>query len=320
MTKPTQPSVTQSQLGQHTNYPKHYDPGQLFPIPRAESRATLGHQPHWIGADIWTAFEVSWLDPKGKPVVAIASFSFDQGNPNLIESKSFKLYLNSFNQSHFQSAEEVVAHWQTDLSKACGGHVDIHLALPLAWADTRLIPLKGDCVDHLEVTIQHYQPQASLLRCAEHKATDKGSSDGTDVATVAEGNATTGAAAAAEAATTEATAPYHILYSNLLRSNCPVTNQPDWGTVVVAYRGPRLDPQAFLQYIVSYREHNGFHELCVEQIYGDILSQCQPEELFVMARYTRRGGLDINPWRASHQRIANAMQELREPFGRLARQ
>lgn len=186
--------------------------------------------------------------------------------------------------------DEVVARLTEDLSQAAGGAVKVFLQPSHEWSDSKLTPLIGSCVDMLDVEITHYQPNPDLLTLSE-TATAPERVDG-----------------------------LHILYSDLLKSNCPVTNQPDWGTVILAYRGNTIDPASFLKYIVSFREQNGFHELCVEEIYCDVMQRCQPEELFVMARYTRRGGLDINPWRASSEAIAESLSSLREPFHRLARQ
>ena len=284
--------ISDSNLGSKTSYPEHYDPNQLFPIARVETRrgSRAESTPAWIGGDIWTAFEISWLDSKGKPVVAIASFEFAKSNPYLIESKSFKLYLNSFNQQQFDSVDKVIEVLEQDLSKAAEGTVKVQLLLSHKWHQCTIINALGNCVDELDVVIDSYEPKPELLTLADKKLR---SADSEQV---------------------------HILYSNLLKSNCPVTDQPDWGTVIIAYRGQPIDPAAFLKYIVSYRQHNGFHELCVEEIYCDILRHCMPEALFVCARYTRRGGLDINPWRASDESILDSVAELLKPFSRLARQ
>ncbi|PMC18153.1 NADPH-dependent 7-cyano-7-deazaguanine reductase QueF [Oligella urethralis] len=286
--------ISDSNLGQTTQYPNQYDPSLLFPIARVVTRedSRAANTPNWIGADLWTAFEISWLDSRGKPVVAIASFDFAVSNPYLIESKSFKLYLNSFNQSKFDAPEQVIERMTKDLSQAAGGKVTIQLLSPQAWQDAQIIEPLGDCVDDLAISIDCYDANPALLQLLDSE-------------TDAEG---------------EQAEQARILYSNLLKSNCPVTNQPDWGTVIIAYQGQTIDPAAFLRYIVSYRQHNGFHELCVEEIYCDLMKYCAPEALFVMARYTRRGGLDINPWRASSQAIIKGMEQLLTPFNRLARQ
>lgn len=286
--------ISDSQLGQQTVYPSQYDPNQLFPIARSETRrgSRAEAKPEWIGSDIWTAFELSWLDAKGKPVVAIASFEFEQSNPYLIESKSFKLYLNSFNQSKFDAPEQLIELMTQDLSKAAGGKVTIQLLPAQSWQDCQIIELLGDCVDDLAIAIDCYEPNPALLHLLDRE-TDAEPEDSEQL---------------------------QILYSNLLKSNCPVTNQPDWGTVIIAYQGQAIDPASLLRYIVSYRQHNGFHELCVEEMYCDLLQRCAPKELFVSARYTRRGGLDINPWRASSKAITKGVEQLLAPFNRLARQ
>ncbi len=251
-------------LGHAVNYPKTYDASVLFAIERANNRANLGPLPDWHGSDIWTAYELSWLNPKGKPVVAMGLFTVPHNTPRLIESKSFKLYLNSFNESRFDSLEQVISIMQKDLEAACGGPMGIKIT-PLQPGQTELCAaLSGESIDDQDVEITHYHPTPGLLRC-----------DPTRTATEA-------------------------LTSDLLKSNCPVTGQPDWGSVQITYTGPKIDRAALLQYIVSLRQHNEFHEHCVETLFCDIWRECKPVALTVYARYTRRGGLDINPWRSSH--------------------
>lgn len=250
-------------LGHIVNYPKTYDASVLFAIQRSINRATLGATPAWFGADIWTAYELSWLNKKGKPVVAMGRFTIPHDSPNLIESKSFKLYLNSFNESQFDNLDQVMALMQKDLDAACGGHVDIDIQLLHPGLSELCRGLEGQSIDGLDVEINRYQPAPELLQC------DSG------------------------------TVVSETLTSDLLKSNCPVTGQPDWGSVQVRYTGPKIDPASLLQYIVSLRHHNEFHEHCVETLYCDIWRMCQPTSLQVYARYTRRGGLDINPWRSS---------------------
>lgn len=252
-----------SLLGRDTAYPTHYDPSLLFAIPRAHGRAELalpGALP-FAGHDRWHAYELSWLDARGKPHVATATFVVPCDSPNLVESKSLKLYLNSLNAHRF--AHEADA-WRTiadDLSHAAGATVAVTPGLP-PWVD--VADDAATCIDALEVSIDDYgPPDASLL-------------------------------AIADAGVVEET-----LRSDLLKSNCPVTGQPDWASVRIAYRGPRIDRAALLRYLVSFRDHAGFHEQCVERIFVDVLARCAPETLSVEARYTRRGGLDINPWRAT---------------------
>ncbi|MFN7183074.1 MAG: NADPH-dependent 7-cyano-7-deazaguanine reductase QueF [Thermomonas haemolytica] len=251
-----------SPLGRDTAYPSGYDPSLLYPIPRAPARAQLGLTGAlpFVGVDRWQAFELSWLDGRGKPCVATATVHVPAGSPWLIESKSLKLYLNSLNATRFDHAAAVRARVEADLSAAAGAPVA--MAFGLAPMDDA----GGDAtsIDALDIAIDHYgPPDAALLR------------------------------AEADAVVEE------TLVSALLKSNCPVTGQPDWADLTVAYRGPRIDRAGLLRYIVGFREHAGFHEQCVEQIFMDLLARCAPQWLSVEARYTRRGGLDISPWRGS---------------------
>ncbi len=261
----TNPELHQAPLGKETHYPDQYDPTLLFPIPRSGGRSQLSLQPHpqWYGADIWNAYELSWLNPKGKPQVAMARFTFEAAAPNIIESKSFKLYLNSFNQTRLDSTESLLARLQQDLSAASGAPVSIQLIEPAGFARQAIEDLDGTLLDELDIAPSQYEPDASLLQCRPE------------------------------------TIVQETLVSNLLKSNCPVTRQPDWGSLQIRYEGPAIDHVSLLEYIISYRNHDGFHEQCVEQVFCDIIKQCQPVKLFVYARYTRRGGLDINPWRST---------------------
>ncbi|WP_160153182.1 NADPH-dependent 7-cyano-7-deazaguanine reductase QueF [Microbulbifer sp. ALW1] len=253
-------------LGQETRYESKYNPALLHPIPRAVSRAQLGLDGDALpfsGADEWWGFELSWLNRKGVPQVAVARFRFAASSPFMIESKSFKLYLNSLNQSEFESREAVCGVLEQDLSAAAGSDVAVTL-YDVESPELAVHAPAGTCVDHQDIEARQYQPDAGLLRLA---------SDGETVA--------------------------ETLYSHLLRSNCPVTGQPDWATVSIEYTGPALDRQALLAYIISFREHQDFHEHCVERIYCDLQQLADFEYLTVCARYTRRGGLDINPLRTS---------------------
>ena len=259
----THKELDHAPLGHTVSYPKTYDASVLFSIGRAGNRALLGDLPPWHGADIWTAYELSWLNPKGKPVVAMGLFIIPQDTPNLIESKSFKLYLNSFNESRFESLEQVLALMQHDLDAASGGKVKIGIELLRPEQALECCGLVGESIDGLDVEITHYQPAPEILRCDPK------------------------------------TLVTETLTSDLLKSNCPVTGQPDWGSVQISYTGPKIDRETLLQYIVSLRQHNEFHEHCVETLYCDIWQKCRPTSLTVYARYTRRGGLDINPWRSS---------------------
>ncbi len=261
----THPTAADSQLGQPTDYAGHYDPRRLFPIPRAGNRAGLALQDVPLhGVDVWNAYELSWLDRRGKPAVALAELRVPASTPNLIESKSLKLYLNGFMQTRMDGAEAVAARMVDDLSAAAGGPVSVQLQPLSALRGAGLDELDGECIDDIDIDVTDYaHPQRAMLRVA-------------DPAPVSE-----------------------QLVSHLLKSNCPVTGQPDWASVQIAYAGPRLDRAALLCYLIAYREHAEFHEHCVEQIFCDLWQQLQPLRLSVYARYTRRGGLDINPFRSS---------------------
>ncbi len=260
-------------LGQQTDYVAHYDADLLFPIPRVDKWSEMGIESEklpFYGEDIWNAYEVSWLDKKGKPIVAIAEFRFPCDSPNIVESKSFKLYLNSFNQTHFDSQGEVMEVLSADLTKAAGA--DVTVIIRDLDAVESLVVIKPDyCIDSLDVEINAYHPDATLLKLAEVNS-------------------------AVEDSLIE-----ESLVSHLLKSNCPVTSQPDWGSVHIEYKGKAIDHASLLKYVISFREHTDFHEQCVERMFIDIMRQCQPESLLVSARYVRRGGLDINPYRASYE-------------------
>ena len=262
----------QSQLGKTSTYVDHYDASLLFPIPRAPKRAEIGvhGQPPFIGADLWTAYELSWLNARGKPQVALAQFTIPCDTPYMVESKSFKLYLNGFNQTVFDSAEAVQRQLREDLTAAVWrgepprSTVGVRVLLPAQWAQEKVASLAGLSLDRLDVECTDYQPAPHWLQA-------------------------------------DATQPpvEETLVSDLLKSNCLVTGQPDWGSVQIAYSGAPIDQAGLLRYLVSFREHAEFHEQCVERIFMDIWQRCRPTRLSVLARYTRRGGLDINPWRTS---------------------
>ena len=257
-------SSEQNPLGKTSAYPDQYDPGLLFPIDREESWKLSGEQRSevaFFGEDIWNGYEVSWLNCKGKPVVCMAEFRLPADTPFLIESKSFKLYLNSFNQSRYHDELQVKALMEQDLSRAAGGPVSVRFHGPDAVFPAAPV---ASLLDELDVDITDYSPNPALLQTAE------GNFDGWVV-------------------------------SHLLKSNCPVTGQPDWGSLYIHYRGKQIDEAGLLAYIVSLRQHQDFHEHCVERSFKDILQRCQPESLTVYARYVRRGGLDINPFRTTER-------------------
>lgn len=250
-------------LGREVAYPDRYDPSLLFPIPRAQARAEIGVDdaaPPFVGHDRWHAYELSWLDARGKPVVETATLTVPATSPQLIESKSLKLYLNSLNGARFESTGDVRAAIIADLSAAAGATVEVVFGLP-PFAEAAE---GAESIDGQDIAIDRYGPPDATLLAAD---------DGERVE--------------------------ETLHSALLKSNCPVTGQPDWAGVRIAYRGPRIDRAGLLRYLVSFRDHAGFHEQCVERIFVDLMARCRPDTLSVEARYTRRGGLDINPWRAT---------------------
>ena len=260
------PAAEHSPLGKASEYVATYTPALLFPIPRAAKWAELGLTAQTLpyqGVDLWNCYELSWWTPWGKPVVAIAEFAIPADSPNIIESKSFKLYLNSLNQSVFATRDDLAAVLQRDLSGAAGAPVIVRLRSLTEVEAEGIARLPGVCIDELEVVIEDYSsPQPELLRCEPGRVINES------------------------------------LHSHLLRSNCPVTGQPDWGTVVVEYAGAALDHGSFLRYLVSFRQHADFHEQCVERIFLDLQRLLKPQALTVYARYLRRGGLDINPYRS----------------------
>ena len=274
------PAAEHSPLGKSSEYISTYTPSLLFPIPRIAKWAELGLTAETLpyrGVDFWNCYELSWLLPSGKPVVAIGEFCIPADSPNIIESKSFKLYLNSLNQTPFASQVEVVSTLEKDLSAAAGKPVGVRIRSLKDIEAEGIVPVPGVCVDDLDVTVNSYdRPQPELLRCDESRVVEE------------------------------------ALHSHLLKSNCPVTSQPDWGSVAVEYRGAALDHASFLAYIVSFRQHSDFHEQCVERIFMDLQRLLKPEKLTVYARYVRRGGLDINPYRST--------EKLTLENGRLARQ
>ena len=270
-----------SQLGKSASYVDQYDASLLFPIPRAGKRTEIGvtAAAPFFGADMWTAFELSWLNLRGKPQVALAHITVPCETPNIVESKSFKLYLNSFNNTRFADADAVKTRLRADLSEAvwrdvtvgpsglvsAPASIGVRLLLPDQFDREPVFELDGLSLDRLDVECTQYTPAPHLINVLP-----------------------------GEAPVTE------VLVSNLLKSNCLVTGQPDWGSVQISYTGAPIDQEGLLQYLVSFRNHNEFHEQCVERIFMDIWRRAQPLKLAVYARYTRRGGLDINPFRTSY--------------------
>lgn len=267
-------------LGKTTDYRDTYDASLLQGVPRSLNRDPLGLKADNLpfhGADIWTLYELSWLNANGLPQVAVGQVELDYASLNLVESKSFKLYLNSFNQTRFASWDEVRSTLQRDLSACAQGAVSVTLYRVDELEGQPVAHFAGLCIDDQDIAIDNYEFDAALL-------TDAASGEVVE----------------------------ETLVSHLLKSNCLITHQPDWGSVQIQYRGSKIDREKLLRYLVSFRHHNEFHEQCVERIFTDIQRFCQPESLSVYARYTRRGGLDINPWRSNTDFVPAT--------GRLARQ
>lgn len=268
-------------LGKMSDYKSSYDAHLLQGVPRSLNRNELklnaAHLP-FVGFDLWNMYELSWLNSKGKPVVAtgIAKVPFD--SDNLIESKSFKLYLNSFNQTKFGSLDEVQKTLVADLSKCANKAVSVVLNDNLDKFEDKLGTFNGICLDALDIKIDNYQFTPDYLQdiCSAETVTE-------------------------------------TLYSHLLKSNCLITSQPDWGSVEISYTGRKLNREKLLRYLISFRQHNEFHEQCIERIYCDLMKFAQIDSLSVYARYTRRGGLDINPLRATNNsHVINNMRLLRQ--------
>ena len=273
-------SLKSLKLGQKTEYASQYDRTLLQPVPRALNRDGLGitqNQPFTIGADIWTAYEISWLNEKGLPQVAIADIYLDYQSQNLIESKSFKLYLNSFNQSKFTDFNVVQQTMQRDLSECAQGDVKVRLNSVAVYDSQKIDHLQGDCIDEQDIEITSYEFNADWLKdCVSDEIVEE------------------------------------KLVSHLLKSNCLITNQPDWGTLHIHYIGKKINHEKLLRYVVSFRQHNEFHEQCVERIFCNLMHYAKPEKLTVYARYTRRGGLDINPFRSNFENLPENLRLARQ--------
>jgi len=264
-------------LGKATEYREIYTPDLLQAVPRNMNRVELNltSELPFSGTDRWNGYELSWLNVKGKPQVAIMRCEVPASSPNLVESKSFKLYLNSFNQSHFDSFEAVAEALTQDLSQCAGGEVKVMLFKPAEFSQMQIASFDAVSIDDLDIEVKNYQLDPSNLTASGELIEE-------------------------------------TLTSDLLKSNCLITNQPDWGSIFIRYQGQQIDHQGLLRYLISFRQHNEFHEQCVERIFCDIMANCKPNKLSVYARYTRRGGLDINPFRSNFEKIY--------PEVRLARQ
>lgn len=273
------PELQSLNLGKETKYDNSFDAKLLQPVPRSLNRdgLELPSPLPFHGKDIWTGYELSWLNNKGKPVVAMATFEFSSDSVNLVESKSFKLYLNSFNQQRFNNETEVQQQLTVDLSKCAQGETHVQLILAKQFPDQTITTPNGECIDELDISVDDYEFNAAYLK--------------------------------------NSTSSKHVseqLFSNLLKSNCLITNQPDWGSVEISYQGPEIDQEALLRYLISFRQHNEFHEQCVERIFTDLMKYCHCEKLSVYARYTRRGGLDINPFRSNFEQPPKNVRQARQ--------
>lgn len=257
-----------SPLGKKVDYTvsQVYNPSLLFPIPREVKRQEIGinnDKLPFYGVDVWNHYEVSWLDNNGKPHVAMAVIEVPANSQFIFESKSLKLYFNSFNNHKFDNSDIVAKTLMSDLSHVTKVDVRVQI-LPLTTNAFKINNLSGICVDDITTVITEYMVNPKLLKVSSSKVINE------------------------------------TIYSNLLRSNCLITNQPDWATVIIDYSGKRIDHESFLKYIVSFRNHNEFHEQCIERIFMDILNNCNVDELTVIGRFTRRGGIDINPIRSNN--------------------
>lgn len=261
-------------LGRDVGTPSAYAPDLLHAIPRSGPREALGlgRELPFVGQDLWTAYELSWLDQRGRPQVAIGRFSVPATSPNLIESKSLKLYLSSLNAERYADHAEVEALIAQDLSRSAGQEVAVALGPPRR---ELLAELPGIALDELQISVDRYQPDPELLFAGGEVVEERFRSD-------------------------------------LFRSLCPVTGQPDWASIAIHYRGPSIEPESLLRYLVSFREHRGFHEDCVERIFLDLRMRCETEALTVQACFTRRGGLDISPFRSDHEREPEPVRVARQ--------
>jgi len=255
----------ESELGQSSAYESTYNPNRLYPIPRAPKRQEIGINPDKLpfkGFDCWNHYEVSWLNLKGKPVVGIAEIIYDCNSPKLIESKSLKLYFNSFNNTQMNNIAELELLIKKDLEERIETMVFVKIHSLTAPHYTLHQTFDGELIDNLDIECSVYLVEPLFLSTTDEHVEE-------------------------------------VLYSDLLKSNCLVTHQPDWGSVQIAYKGKKIDREGLLKYLISFRNHNEFHEQCIERIFVDIMKHCKPDRLTVYGRYTRRGGLDINPYRTT---------------------
>lgn len=267
------PDVQDTLLGKKIEYIAEYCPSLLFPISRSENRKEIGigEELPFHGSDVWYGYEISWLNLQGRPEIGIFAFIFPAHSPFLIESKSFKYYLNSLNQSRFPSCVEVEQVLERDLSKAVGARVQVELIPSLPQRE-----FPGMCLDLLDIAIHSYTVDSSLLHSNSKERVEE------------------------------------RVFTHLFKSNCLVTGQPDWASIWIHYVGAKIEHASLLRYLISFRQHQEFHEQCIERIYMDLMHQCHTEKLTVFGKYTRRGGLDINPFRSNFERIPSHFQTVRQ--------
>lgn len=251
-------------LGQKSAYPKNYDPKQLFAVERSLQRKSMGLDCSAMshGLDQWVAYELSWLDSFGKPKKAIAQFLVPSSSLFLAESKSVKLYLNSLNFEKFAHENEVKKLIEKDLFAICQAEIKVELNPPQL-ESTQNTLADYFCLDDLPVQISSYQREPRFL--AKVKKEEQ---------------------------------THEKLCSHLFKSHCLVTGQPDWGSIFIEYSGAKINHEGLLRYLVSYNQHVGFSENCIEQIFCDLWA-LGLDKLMVFGRFTRRGGIEINPYRAS---------------------
>ena len=283
MTSEDKPQNTpqDSPLGKEVSYESGYDPALLYPIERQPAREelNLGATMPFFGMDIWNAYELSWLNMRGKPQVGIMTAMVPADSPNIVESKSLKLYLNALSEEKIAGVDALTELLRADLTAACGSSVQVRVTAHDAFAEQEIQELEGLLVDRLDIEVEEYEPNPSLLSAEKGEPPIE-----------------------------------EQLVSHLLKSTCPVTGQPDWASLQIHYIGAPINQEGLLRYLISLRGHSGFHEQCIERIYMDILRECKPQKLAIYGRYTRRGGLDINPWRT------NFTTGKRPPNARNARQ
>ena len=270
--------VIKTPLGEKTGYPDRYARDVLCAVPRAASRMRLALTDAlpFRGEDIWNGWELTWLESTGKPAVAVAVIRIDAASPNIVESKSLKLYLNSLAMERFDSGEDVAALIARDLSDVAGSSVGVELAPESRVTAGGIGKMPGICIDDLRTGCDTWEVDASLLKCRVGQSVRE------------------------------------ELHTHLFRSNCPVTAQPDFGSVLVRYRGAALERESLLHYLVSYRKHCDFHESCVERIFLDLKRRCNPQQLTVYGHFNRRGGLDINPFRSDFEDAADNLRLWRQ--------